>query len=292
MRNTGGGRDQALKMLDTFASVGVGYFDITHTNIDEEKRGFRPKQSLEQTRQSMPYLIDSAPRRQNNVIIRPHHPAAAFLIQLDDLKDEALARVQRIAFMTVSTSPGNHQAWVAVESERLADRKDFARRVRKAAGADLNASGATRVAGTANFKRKYEPDFPVIVIASAQPGLTVRPAALEALGLVAAPEQAANVSSLSVTKRARGKWPSYDYCLRHAPAAHNSDRPDISRVDFTWCMTALDWGWSIEDTAARLMEESSKAKENGTPYSLETARNAAIAVERRRGNRQAASFRR
>jgi hypothetical protein len=28
-------------------------------------------------------------------------------------------------------------------------------------------------------------------------------------------------------------------------------------------MTALTWGWGIEDTAARLMEESDKAREDG-----------------------------
>jgi len=68
------GVSKALKMIDVFASVGVQAFDITHTNIDEEKRGFRRKQSLDQARRSMPYLLDSAPRRQNNVIIRPHQP--------------------------------------------------------------------------------------------------------------------------------------------------------------------------------------------------------------------------
>ena len=69
----GPGVAEAFKMLDTFASVGVEAFDITHTNIDEEKRGFRRGQSLQETRRSMPFLLDSAPRRQNNVIIRPHH---------------------------------------------------------------------------------------------------------------------------------------------------------------------------------------------------------------------------
>jgi hypothetical protein len=44
-------------MLDTFASVGVQYFDLTHTNIEGEKRGFRPKQTLEQIRRSIPYLV-------------------------------------------------------------------------------------------------------------------------------------------------------------------------------------------------------------------------------------------
>jgi len=42
----------------------------------------------------------------------------------------------------------------------------------------------------------------------------------------------------------------------------------------------LDWGWGVEDTAARLMQESSKAQENGEAYALRTAQNAA-AIERR-----------
>jgi len=46
-------------------------------------------------------------------------------------------------------------------------------------------------------------------------------------------------------------------------------------------MTAIDWGWSVEDTAQRLMQESTKAQENGENYALTTARNAAAAVERR-----------
>jgi hypothetical protein len=48
-------------------------------------------------------------------------------------------------------------------------------------------------------------------------------------------------------------------------------------------MTALDWGWDIEDAAYRLMELSSKARENGEQYALLTAQNADAAVQRRRG---------
>ena len=47
-------------------------------------------------------------------------------------------------------------------------------------------------------------------------------------------------------------------------------------------MTAITWGWSIDDTAQRLMEESAKARANGKGYAELTARNAALAVERRR----------
>ena len=60
------------------------------------------------------------------------------------------------------------------------------------------------------------------------------------------------------------------------------DRPDISKADFVWCMTAIDWGWSIEQTAGRLFEVSSKAQENGEAYALMTAQNAVAAVQRRR----------
>jgi hypothetical protein len=49
-------------------------------------------------------------------------------------------------------------------------------------------------------------------------------------------------------------------------------------------MTAIDWGWSIEDTAAKLVEVSEKTRERiqmaDTRYPLVTAQNAAAAVER------------
>jgi hypothetical protein len=47
-------------------------------------------------------------------------------------------------------------------------------------------------------------------------------------------------------------------------------------------MTAITWGWSVADTAARLMQERTKAQASGRPYVDLTARNAALAVERRR----------
>jgi hypothetical protein len=50
-------------------------------------------------------------------------------------------------------------------------------------------------------------------------------------------------------------------------------------------MTALSWGCTIEHTALRLTEESSKAQENGERYALLTAQNAAAAVERRERTR-------
>jgi hypothetical protein len=110
---------------------------------------------------------------------------------------------------------------------------------------------------------------------------------LESMGLVAAPEKAAPpVFRLSPMERTRsGKWPSCLRCLQGAPQNRDQTGPDISRADFTWCMTATSWGHGIEETAAHLMEESSKARENGERYALLTAQNAAAAVERRERSR-------
>jgi len=30
-----------------------------------------------------------------------------------------------------------------------------------------------------------------------------------------------------------------------------------------WCMTCIDWGFTVEATAEKLMEESGKAREKG-----------------------------
>jgi hypothetical protein len=84
----------------------------------------------------------------------------------------------------------------------------------------------------------------------------------------------------------RGKtWPRYDICVQGAPPKRGTDEPDISRADFTWCITAIDWGWDIESTDDELMQRSTKAQENGDRYALLTAQNAAAAVERNRRSR-------
>lgn len=44
------------------------------------------------------------------------------------------------------------------------------------------------------------------------------------------------------------------------PGEHREDGPPaISRADFTFCLLAIDWGWSVEVAADRLMQESDKA---------------------------------
>ena len=207
---------EALRLLDLFASAGAEAFDITHTNLQQEKRGFRPAQSLAQARQSMPYLVPSAARRQNNLIVRPRAGADVTLVQLDDLAPDALAHIAPAAFLILRTSPRGQQAWVAVTNAP----RGFAARLKEGTGADKEASGATRVAGTANFKPAYAPNFPRILIDAAQPGLRVTTQTLDAMGVVAParPVPAASPSAVAFSGGLRTrKWPSYARCLEGAP---------------------------------------------------------------------------
>lgn len=54
-------------------------------------------------------------------------------------------------------------------------------------------------------------------------------------------------------------WRSYANSIAGAPPGLQGNGPDRSMADYKWCMTAIDWGWSVEDTAAKLPEVSGKA---------------------------------
>jgi hypothetical protein len=170
-------------------------------------------------------------------------------------------------FLFLSAAQANYQAWLALPA---AEDKDFARRVRKGTGADATASGATRVAGSLNFKDKYAPVFPRVVIHTALAGRLTSAAELDGLGLVAEPETVAQPLRMAPARSRPGpgsrRWPSYERCVDGAPLNSEETGPDISRADFVWCMTAITWGWSTAETAERLMEESTKAQTNGRGY--------------------------
>jgi hypothetical protein len=268
---------EARRMLELFESVGVWQFDIEQIDIDQRHRGFRRNQTLEQVRGCLPLLLERAETLQYNIIVRPHDNGAT-LVQLDDLPAAALDRVRPVAFLCLSTSPGNHQAWLAVQG--AGDAADLRRRVKKAAGADPSASGTLRVAGTRNFKRKYAPYFPTVAIQEATPHLIVTRAHLDALGLIAAPDPPRPPPTVRHSKTA--KWPSYQQCLDTAPLNHGGDAPDVSRADFTFALIASDWGHPAEQVSARLMEYSTKARENGQRYADLTARKAAAIVATRK----------
>ena len=289
LENTGGGMAReiqqkaykaARQMLEAFQSVGADSFDLTITTLTGDKIEFRRGVPPESLLRRLRGLLPAAEEHQKNVIVRPASRSVV-LVQLDDLDAARLEQLLSMAFLAFTTSPGNHQAWVAVND---APDEDFARRLKKGAGADPTASGATRLAGSINFKPKYKPDFPRIGIALCTPGRIVTAQELTALGLVASLEDPpARVSPMVQPRPGRRRiWPDYRRCVEGAPRNHGDTGPDISKADFVWCRTALAWGFDLQEVDARLMEQSGKAREagQGERYALLTAENAAASLRR------------
>ena len=285
---------EAERMLDSFCSVGAHSFTVTKTDINQ-KLIWGKNYQARQLRDLLPAMVRTADLRKpcltpdgrtviagENLIVRPTGPETVFC-QLDDLSTEQLERVRPASFLIISTSPGNHQAWIAVSGVDKADSKEFIRRIKKAVGdVDTSASGATRMAGTSNFKLKYGPDYPTVAIVHAVPGRLMTPEQLERMGLLAALEPAAYAPLRASAFTSSRSWPDYAKCVAGAPPNHAKDGPDISRADFVWCLMAARRGLDVQEIAARLAELSTKARENGPGYALRTATNAAAAVERER----------
>ena len=280
---------QAIAMLNAFASVGASRFDVTWRSLGsdtEATREFRKGVPLDTLKASMPKVLDQVTRQRRNIIVRPLGPPV--FLQLDDLSSEKLEMVKPAAFLTLDTSPGNHQAWLAIGGLIP---EDVGSRTRKGSGADLYASGATRVAGSLNFKDKYAPDFPRVTIGEVAPGRMTTTQALEAMGLVAPAEPISSASPRVLHSRERQyrpssgprPWPDYQKCLDRAPGNAAGDGPKRASADYTWCLIAADWGHSLQDTVARLIEQSTKAQENGKGYALKTARKAAAAAAQNQG---------
>jgi hypothetical protein len=295
-------------MLDLFTSVGARSFVVTKTELEwpghkavKWGRTYFPAQ----LREKLPAMVRTAASRQphhlpdgrtlmagENLIIRPighcgDGTEAVTFVQLDDLRAEQLDHVRAASFLIIATSPGNHQAWIAVSGVEKSDSKDFVRRVRKAVGdADMSASGATRVAGSVNYKVKYGPDYPTVSIVYGIPGRVMTPEQLANMGLLAAPEPV-RAAPLRVSARSGGSWPDYERCVQGAPLNRDGSGPDISKADFFFGMLSAQRGNGIEEIAARLMELSPKAKENGERYARVTAENATAASDRGRQRNRA-----
>jgi RepB DNA-primase from phage plasmid len=277
----------AQAMLDICASVGATVFDVTWTNNAGQPRRYDEGVTLAELARRLPIELDKATRQQHNLIIRPRGPGITFL-QLDDLK---AGQLPAVAFVVIETSPGNYQAWLALPGDH--DR-EFCSRVRKGSGADIGASGATRIPGSLNFKPDHapektgRPDYPRVTIKEARPGQMTSAAELEQLGLVAPKEEFAPLSPARFKAANLRTWPSYQIAADGAPLNKAGTGPDLSRADFVWCMTCSTWGFDEKEITERLLEESEHARHpgNGQPYAGRTATRAAAYVEQRRRQKQ------
>jgi hypothetical protein len=268
---------EASVMLDLFQGHGVESFSLTFTDDTGCKVAFKRNRSVELLRSELPCLLFTACENRLNVIVRPIAARTLSFIQLDDLSASQLDRVRAFSFIVLETSSENFQAWVAVTDAS----PETIRRVKKAAGADLNASGATRLAGSYNFKSKYAPNYPRVRLHSIAPLHAVTVGELDRAGLIALEKCTPRAPRHAPTHWRRHRlleWPSYARCLADAPGARNHEGKDRSAADFNFCLIAIDRGWSVEATANQLMAESEKAKSAGYSYARFTAKRAAAVV--------------
>ena len=84
------GHDEALAMLDAFASTGATHFDVTWTKADHQPLRYDEAVGLADLARTLPAILDHAARQTRNVIVRPLGPGVTFT-QLDDIKGEPLA---------------------------------------------------------------------------------------------------------------------------------------------------------------------------------------------------------
>jgi hypothetical protein len=298
--STDNGHAEAQRMLDIFASVSDPLtlaFTVTWTNAAGEFEECQKGVALADLRRPLPAILDTAIRQQRNVIVRPYGPGVIFIQlddlkappQQDDLKTKRLAAVASVAHLMLETSPGNHQAWLAMPDDpamQAPEKEDFIRRVKRGTGADPSASGATRIAGSINFKGKYAPNYPRVMIHAAQPGRTVTAAELERLELVAEPEESDAPPARkppALWRRsdpANLEWPDYATCLERALKSQSRPgQPRESNADWRWCLIAATKGWPVDQIATQLMRESPKAR-GRQAYALQTANRAAAAAAR------------
>jgi hypothetical protein len=283
----------AIAVLDAFAGTGATAFDVTWLDIDGiTSRGFESGRSANELRRGAEWRLAKATAAQQSLIIRPRSTTVLF-VQLDDLTPEKAAELERYAFLTLRTSPGSCQAWLAIsdgpkENDKEAAKR-FRARVRRGVGvADANASGATRIAGSFNFKKKYCPNFPRVEIVSQADGRLLTVVVMSEAGLIA-PEPTegppAPVASIAATLNRRRGLPDYQLVLSGAPPKLDG-KPDRSKADYWWCRWAIDRGYGVNEVAERLLDVSEKAKERvrkgDSQYALLTAQSAARAEQARR----------
>jgi hypothetical protein len=254
-------RSEATRtMIDAFTSTGAERFDLTFLSLEGKQAGYRGAVPPDALRRTLPSMIESADRRSESVIVRPHSPDS-LLVQLDDLDRERAQRLKPVSLLILRTSPGNFQAWIALPSQDRDANLDLSRRLRKGSGADVSASGATRCAGSRNYKLKYAPDFPLVALVHVASGRFTSREILEALGLIGKPEPVKKPADRQVYRSTTGgAWPSMEIALRGANRKTNG-APDRSDADFRYALTCISWGRAPHEIAARLSTESARASE-------------------------------
>jgi hypothetical protein len=278
---------QPRHAVEIFESVGVESFKVILRDEEREtaieSRELKADALKAELRQ---YLKSNAGGRES-FIVRPILPDdgsmyARHLIQVDEASPELLKMLAPVSFLQIETSEGNGQAWLALDGSN--DAEEFARtrarllRQLQPHGANGGAYGATRWPGSLNCKpsrRRADGSFPIVKIVFYQHGRQTTVGELKSLNLLAPPVSSSiPAKPYKPAERAERprQWPSYQIELDRA-ARRTDGKPDRSDADINFALRCVRWGWSEDETAARLCEVSGKAKKQ-RGYAARTARRA------------------
>lgn len=284
--------DSAKLMVAVFGSVNRESFDLTLTDEQKSVIEYAPALGAKELIERLPNVLEQAEEKELNVIIRPRpDDCKPILVQLDDLDSSEMAKVRPEAFLTLNTSFNNYQCWLAIDELEKDSVSEFRRRLIASIGADLGANGAVRLAGSLNVKPQYKRSdggYPRVKLIEVIGGLLTTPEQLEGIGLLYHSPPCVSSSGVSsgqgsvigdrYSKSEPKQWPSYE---RVFAGAYNtkSGKPDVSRVDFCWARTALQWGWGENAVIAKLIELSPKARRRREEYAVRTVQRAARSLQ-------------
>ncbi len=192
---------------------------------------------------------------------------------MHDATRETCERLRAVSLLQVETSPGNYQSWLAVGDESEKEELDvlrgrFLREVSRTGG-NGGSLGALRWPGSFNHKperKQADGSQPVVRIVHLEMGRITTVAELESMGFLAPPIVCAGTSTSRVnSNKVPIQWPSWEQELGYSKTKSDGTL-DRSEADFRWCRTALLWGWSETEVAAKLREVSPKACDETKHY--------------------------
>jgi hypothetical protein len=273
-----------LLALEAFKSVGAESFfsmykcEVTGKPISEFTRSAERFENELHT-----YFIRSECEKVSFCV----RPEVDHMIQLDDLTEADVNLFKPFSFLSVETSPGNFQSWIALDvasaARRYEIRQQLLRKLAGLGGVDKSASGSLRFPGFRNFKNKHkDAGFPRVKVTAVALGNRVSESTLAAADLllpppVLHPPVYEASSKFNHSSKSPTVFPSWEReCISLTPEG----AVDRSKADFRWCMIAFDWGWSEQAIMAELRRVSPLAAKAPQRYIERTVRNAIEKVNR------------
>lgn len=272
--------DQANQTVAAFESVGVTEFKTVFLSCvpiggDARCVGSEEVKASDISARLSGYIRRSE-RQEQSICLRPRDGR---LIQVDDCSSEIVERLAPYSFLTVETSTGNYQVWIALpitlsDDERKETRERLLRKFKESGEtANGGAYNSVRLPGALNAKEKYRArlgNYPRVRLAACAPGLVIAPQLLGQAGLLAEPlpPKVIEISAYSNATLPTREADYFEY-LRRAGKA-DSYKPDRSNADICYAIVMLKMGWPRYHIAARINELSGKAKGRRDSYAEKT----------------------